>query len=695
MSNPAAEPASSPSSTPQPDSTPAAAPASVAAPIGHKDSSHGLMRSAGVVAFMTILSRFLGLWRFRILARLFGATYVADAFNFAFIAPNLTRRLFGEGALTSAFVPVFSEQVARSDHEGANRTGSILITKVTYWLSLGCLVVIAIAAGVRFLLPKVAPGLATPENLLLLDLFQWMLPYLIFINVACVLMAILNSLGHFWMPNFAPVLLNVMIIGACYFVVPHFGHVDEQRIWAVAFAVLIGGVLQLLIQFPPALSLGFRFRPMVDVNDPGYREVIANFKPVILLVGVFQANVLMDNIIAKTFIAGSGPVTYLNMGTSVYQMVWSIVALALATVSLPTLAKFWALSKKEDFYKTLLWGLRMAIFFTLPCTVGIMLLSDDIVRLLYGAGKFLENDAEPVRRTAGVALYSSLGLVFFSVNALLARALYAMKDMKTPTTTSAWSVLINIFFNMFFVVGGNVVASALHPLTQHPEEHHWVMNLLIGGLFALANIREGGIALASTISNGWQTWMLAKAVRARLDSNPATSTEKTYSTERFLKEAVGSALLSAVLGVGVYAWFSHQKDWEGFYGFFAAILVSIVPFWLTCRNYFSEMMKPELARQTEQSPQDVFGVPDNRWTEDQKFQYCIYSSIFASAIMGFVVWAMRDSLPPEGRTFGLVLQRAIVPVATGVGVYFMAASGLLSREYQEFKAVLFKRLRKS
>ena len=692
MSTPSADSARSPSPAPTPDSAAPAAAGTASPPISHADSSHGLMRSAGVVAFMTILSRFLGLWRFRILARMFGATYVADAFNFAFIAPNLTRRLFGEGALTSAFVPVFSEQVAKGEHEAANRTGSVLITKVTYWLSLGCVVVIALAAGMRFLLPRVAPSLATPENMLLLELFQWMLPYLIFINVACVLMAILNSLGHFWMPNFAPVLLNVMIIGACYFVVPHFGQQDYEKIWAVAFAVLIGGALQLLIQFPPALSLGFRFRPRVDANDPGYREVLSNFKPVILLVAVFQANVLMDNIIAKTFIAGSGPVTYLNMGTSVYQMVWSIVALALATVSLPTLAKFWALSKKEDFYKTLLWGLRMAIFFTLPCTVGIMLLSDDIVRLLYGTGKFLENDAEPVRRTAGVALYSSLGLVFFSVNALLARALYAMKDMKTPTTTSAWSVLINIFFNLFFVVGGNLVARALFPATQHPEEHHWMVNLVIGALFALANIREGGIALASTISNGWQTWMLAKAVRARLGDEPQTSTAKTYSTPRFLKEAFGSGLLSIVLGVGVYAWFSHQKEWEGFYGFFAAILVSIVPFWLTCRHYFSEMMKPELAKQTEQSAQDVFGVPDNRWTEDQKFQYCIYSSLFATAIMGFVVWAMRDSLPPEGRTFGLVLQRAIVPVATGVVVYFLAASGLLSREYLEFKAVLFKRL---
>src|SRR5476651_1604590 len=113
-------------------------------PDAHQERNDGLLRSASVVAVMTILSRVLGLWRFRILARMFGATYVADAFNFAFIAPNLTRRLFGEGALTSAFVPVFSEQVAKKQLDAASRTGSVLIIKVAQWLSLGCLVMIGI-----------------------------------------------------------------------------------------------------------------------------------------------------------------------------------------------------------------------------------------------------------------------------------------------------------------------------------------------------------------------------------------------------------------------------------------------------------------------------------------------------------------------------------------------------------------------
>ena len=667
-----------------------------AAPVsGDAARNHGLLKSAGVVAVMTILSRVLGLWRFRILARMFGASAVADAFNFAFVAPNLTRRLFGEGALTSAFVPVFSEQIAKDQHEAANRTGSILITKVTTWLSIGCLIVIGIAAFVRLLL--VHFHLGTPSDLLLLQLFQWMLPYLIFINVACILMAILNSLNHFWMPNFAPVLLNVFIIGACYFVAPHFGANNEDRIWAVAYAVLIGGAVQLLVQIPPALKLGFRFRPSIDTSDPGYRETIGNFKPVILLVAVFQANVLMDNIIAKVFIAGDGPVTYLNMGTSIYQMVWSIVALALATVSLPVLAKFWALGKKEDFHKTLLWGLRMAIFWTVPCTVGLMLMSDDIVRLLYGAGKFLENDAEPVRRTAGVAMFSSLGLVFFSVNALLARALYAMKDMRTPTTTSAQSVAINLVLNLVFVIGGNYLALAVEPqmkeMMKDPAQHHWVVNMLLSFAFSLGMIREGGIALASTISNGWQTWMLAKAVRRRLDEKAET---KDSPTTRFLGEMGVSALISIVIGVGVYQYCIHQKEWESFYGFFAAIIAGIGPFWWTCRQHFIRVLKPFEPKQPPDAPtHHVYNVPEEHWSEELKFQYAIFSSVAAAAMMGFVVWAMRDSLPPEGRTFGLVLQRTLIPIAAGAAVYFMAASGFLSREWDECKRMMANRLKRT
>lgn len=651
-----------------------------------------LLGAAAVVGVMTVLSRILGLWRFRLLGGIFGASEVADAFNFAFIFPNLTRRLFGEGALTSAFVPVFSDRLARNQHDAANKTASILICRLTFWLTAGCIAIIALAGIVRLILPSLAPEMASHGTLLLIQLFQWMLPYLIFINIACVVMGILNSMGHFLMPAFAPVLLNVAMIIACLYGLPS-GKAPEIQIWVVAYAVLVGGAAQLLIQFPAAYIRGFRFTPNFDTTDPGYREVIDNFKPVVLLIAVFQANVMMDNVIARYLIAGNGPVTYLNMGTSVYQMPWSIFSLALGTVLLPALARQWSLGKKDDFHKTLLDGLRMAFFLLLPCTVGIMLLSDDLVRLLYGTGRFLENDAEPVRRTAGVVMFSTFGLVFFGVNSILARALYATKDMKTPTTTSAQSVVINLGLNLVFVIGGNFLARAIYPLAHSDTPHPWFVTALLNAALGLGELRESGIALASTLSNAWQTWMLAKALRARvgLEQKPAES------TMAFLKEAGLGAVISSVVGIGIYQYFSNhtdargQKDWEGFYGFFAAALFGFTPFVLLCRNYFIGRLQSK-PKEHNPDPQDRYGVKSEHWSEDLKFQHSLYTAALASAVMGFVVWAMRDSLPPEGRTIYLVAQRSLVPIAAGVAVYMMAASGLVAREYDELKALVLKKV---
>ena len=255
-----------------------------AAPETPEEGSHAaghrkLLGAAALVGFMTVLSRILGLWRFRLLGGIFGASEVADAFNFAFIFPNLTRRLFGEGAMTSAFVPVFSDRLAKNQHDAANKTGSVLICQLSWWLTAGCVAMILLAGAVRLALPKLFPDQADHGTMLLIQLFQWMLPYLIFINVACVLMGILNSMGHFLMPAFAPVLLNVAMIAACLYALPYFGHTPEEQIWAVAYAVLIGGVAQLIVQFPPAFARGFRFVFSFDTTDPGYREVINNFKP--------------------------------------------------------------------------------------------------------------------------------------------------------------------------------------------------------------------------------------------------------------------------------------------------------------------------------------------------------------------------------------------------------------------------------
>ncbi len=663
-----------------------------------QDSGRSMIGSAFVVGLMTIISRLSGLWRFRVMGQFFGASRVADAFNFAFIFPNLTRRLFGEGLLTSVFVPVFSDRLAKGEKDAANRTASVLLIRLFYWLSLGCIACVGVSMGIRF-------GLASALNLnddqvLKFKLFEALLPYCVLINVAAVLMAILNSLNHFWMPAFAPVLLNVLVITACYFGLPLFGTTLESQIWAVAIAVLLGGAAQLFVQLPPAWSLGFKFTFTNDANDPGYREVMGNFMPVVAMVGVFQLNVMLDNLIAQAFIPGDGPVTYMNMGTSVYQMAWAIIALAIGVAALPTLSRQWAQDKKSEFHLTLTTALRYAVFASIPCTVGALLLSEDIVRFLYGTGKFLANNGEPVLRTSNVVFYSCLGLVFYSVNSILVRALYAMKDMKTPTTTLFHSVLLNLGLNLFFVLAGPRIAAALHdtavgwvtlppvdPSQYVPPPGPWVAMMRAFALDAynfvgeFGTMRESGIILASTISTAWQTWALAKAVRAKL----GTDSKPTFSGE-FVQQVLGVTLLSCVLGLGVYRYFAAKdKDSETLFAFAYGGAAMLAPMIFIGQDFCARRFKEVRTRLNlgENDPIPVSEIP-----ESVQLQHALFTAIGASAVMGLMVWAVRDSVPPEGRTMMQVAQRAVAPVVAGIIVYSIASSALVSREYDELMSMV-------
>jgi len=652
-----------------------------------------MIGSAFVVGLMTLISRLTGLWRFRVMGQFFGASQVADAFNFAFIFPNLTRRLFGEGLLTSVFVPVFSDRLAKGQKDAANRTASILLIRLFYWLSIACVACVAVSMGIRIALGSTLGF--TPDQLLKFKLFEALLPYCVLINVAAVLMAILNSLDHFWMPALAPVLLNVLIIAACYFGLPMFGTVPENQIWAVAIAVLIGGALQLFVQLPPALSLGFKFTATNDANDPGYREVMANFKPVVLMVGVFQANVMLDNLIAQWFIKGDGPVTYMNMGTSVYQMAWAMIALAIGVAALPLLSRHWAQDKKSDFETTLTTALRYAVFASIPCTVGALLLSDDIVRFLYGTGKFLARDGEPVHRTSGVVFYSCLGLVFYSVNSILVRALYAMKDMQTPTRTLFHSVLLNLGLNLFFVIAAPKIALALHDTAEgwvklSPDDGPASPFNAMVRLFkmdaymavgAFGNLRESGIILASTISTAWQTWALSKVVRQRLGQ----SSDSAFSKD-FTIKIIGTTLASMVLGLAVYRYYmAKDKDGETLFAFAFGVAAFLLPMIFIGQDFCAKRFN---AIRTKLGLGENDPIPNDSIPNSLQLQYALFTSLAAAAVMGIMVWAVRDSVPPAGRSAIQIAQRALAPVVAGVIVYCIASSSLVSREYDELTTMI-------
>lgn len=620
---------------------------------GERDSTDtserkDMIRSAGVVGFMTILSRILGLWRDRLMGAIFGATGINDAFQLAFILPNLTRRLFGEGALSAAFVPVFSERLATGRKEAANRTASVLLTRLASGLLLVCLILIAASLAARSLTDL-------PQQLdLTLRLSEIMLCYCVLINVAAVLMGVLNSLRHFAAPAFAPVLLNVSMIAACLWGLGLLGDTSDSQITVVALAVMAGGILQLLIMLPPAFTRGFRFRPCLDKTDEGYTEVMRGFAPVVVGVALFQINVLMDKVIAWVLIPEDGPVTMLAYGNRLIQLPWAVFSLALATAALPLLSRYWAEEKKDAFQSAVNTAVRNTLFLALPSSVGLCLLSTDLVRLFYGAGEFLQNDGEAVIRTGRVVALLALGLCFYSLNSILARALYATKDTRAPTRSAAFSVVVNLVLNLVFVLG--------------------------------TDLKEAGLALASAISGASQTLFMLRALLRK------TTMPDTKRMAAFAVFVGGAAAIGGLGAWWVYTSYGSSQDVEGFLAFAIAGAVSLAPLALAGKVYFSSQLKAlDIQMKASDEKDEKKSKP---WPGDLILYHSIYTTALSCMIMGLLVWAVRDSLPPGEHSFALVFQRGVVPVAAGVAVFLVAAGSVQSREYEEIKTAFARRMKK-
>jgi putative peptidoglycan lipid II flippase len=607
-----------------------------------KTDRRTMVRAAGVVSFMTIVSRIMGLWRDRLMAAAFGASWVNDAFQIAFLLPNITRRLFGEGALSSAFVPVFSERLATNRKEAAFRTASVLISRLAVGLTAVCLVLVAVSIGVRSF-----AGISEKVQLTL-QLAEVMLGYCVLINIAAGLMGILNSLGHFAAPAAAPVLLNVCMIGACLYGLDWLGTDVSSQIKVVAYAVMAGGVLQLFIVALPALAHGFRYSFSLDKSDEGYGEVMRNLAPVVFGVALFQINLLMDQLIARTFIPGDGSVTMLSYGNRLVQLPWALFSLSLATAALPLLSQHWAAQRLEAYADALSTAVRHTLFMAVPSAVGLCLLSKELVRLFYGTGEFMLNDGEAVIRTGRVVFFFSMGLVFYSLNAVLTRALYAAKDTRTPTNATVVAVVANFVLNLVFV-------------------------------FATP-LQEAGLALASAISGALQTLLLIRALAGHL---PASDRVRI---RRFVGMLFGGIVVGGLAAAAIYSILTGPKykdRMESFLAFIAAAVAASLPLWFLGRNFFVKELRPVTPDPPLNPDVHTYGVPDERWPRDLAFCHSLYTLILSSLIMGLLVWSVRESLPPEGRNAGLVFQRAIVPVAAGVMVFAMAASGFGSREYRE------------
>jgi putative peptidoglycan lipid II flippase len=392
-------------------------------------------------------------------AYFFGASksYAYDVFVVAFRIPNLLRDLFAEGALSSAFVTVFSDYLVKKDEKEAFRLSNLITTALV--VILGILVV----AGVIFAEPIVglfASGFKdTPEKFAdTVFLTRIMMPFILLIALAALSMGILNARGRFGVPALASSFFNLgSIMGGLVFAAlmtdpsnPITAIRDNPRdgIIGMAYGVLIGGLLQYVVQWPSLRRAGFRYRPRLSFSDPGVQRVFRLMGPAVIGAAAVQVNVLVNTNFA-TSIPGDGPVSWLNYAFRLMQFPIGVFGVAIATATLPAISRSAALEETTEFTATLASSLRLTLLLTIPSAVGLIVLGRPIIALIYEhGGVFTRSDTE---RTAAVLGFYAIGLAGYSAVKVLAPAFYALGDARTPMTVSVLMIVVNFIMNWVLV----------------------------------------------------------------------------------------------------------------------------------------------------------------------------------------------------------------------------------------------------
>ena len=444
------------------------------------DEKKSFLKSAKTVSLCTLLSRVLGLARDIVCASFFGTSLAWDAFVVAFKIPNLFRRLFGEGALSAAFIPVFTEYLETKGKKDAwalaNVTGTLL------FIILGGMVVLAEASF------SIIPTVFSVNHKweLVLNLLLVTFPYVLFICMVAFAMAILNSLKHFLMPALAPVALNVCWIIGVFLLAPVFGDTLDEKIFGVAVAILIGGVIQLAIQLPVLRNKGIIFKPSFYFAHPGLKRVFALMLPIIFGLAAVQINVLMDSFIAMAFakppggaenffIAGmaipypleTGAASVLYYGDRLIQFPLGVFGIAMATAVFPFFSTHAARKDWTSFTETLNQAIRVVLFIGIPASIGLILLRKPLVELFYERNAFT---AESTYRTASVIFFYAIGVWAYSASHVIIRAFYSMQDTRTPVKVGVGMVGLNLILNLtliwFLREGGLALATAISATVQ-------------------------------------------------------------------------------------------------------------------------------------------------------------------------------------------------------------------------------------
>jgi len=407
--------------------------------------SSKLARSAGVIGIATMTSRVLGIARETVLAAMFGAGATMDAFNVAFRVPNLLRDLFAEGAMTAAFVPTFTRALHQRGKAEAWRVGNLVLNALL--LVTGALVVIGI-----FLAGPVTRRLAGAYEgdqewlTLTATLTRIMLPFLPAIAIAVAMMGMLNSLRRFFIPALSPAMFNVATIGCAIAAVPLMPRLGLHPVIGLAIGTLLGGLGQILLQWPSLRKEGFRYQPILSFRDPDVKEILRLMGPGTLGVAAAPINVLVNTYLATS--QGVGPVSWLTYAFRLMYLPIGIFGVSVATAALPEMSRQAGENDLAGMRRSVSTALRLMLVLNVPATVGLMALSQPIVELLLEYRKFTDRDTVA---TAAALMFYAPGLLGYSAVKIISPAFYAMKDSRTPVTISLLAVATNLGLNLFLV----------------------------------------------------------------------------------------------------------------------------------------------------------------------------------------------------------------------------------------------------
>lgn len=482
-----------------------------------------LLSASGAAGTATLLSRILGFVRESAYAAFMGTGPVADAFFLAFQIPSLFRRLLGEGALSTAFIPVFKETERKEGEAAAFRVGLAFFWAVLIVSTALCMV----AAIVLTVLIHVSN--VDYYTHLMFRLMRVMLPYLPMVCVAAGFIGMLNARRHFFLPALGAAMLNIVMLLAIWLLAPLFGTELDQKIFGLAVGIVIAGLAQAGFQIPALTKEGFHFRWINPWQEPAVKTIARRMGPTVIGVAAFQLNTVLCQGFAYT--AGGEIVSSFNYAVRLMELPQGVVGVSLATVLLPELSALAADKKYPEFRSTLSEGLRQIVFLTLLPLVLLLTLAEPMVRLLFERGAF---QAVSTQRVALMLAFLTPGLMAFSINNILARAFYALGDTKTPMRISLAAMAVN----------------------------------LVAAFISISVFPRGGLAIANSISSAVNCVLLFYAIKR---AQPKFSLRAFQSP---VLKMIGGAVVAAVVAFALrLAW----TRWVGHANLFTKIGEVFVP----------------------------------------------------------------------------------------------------------------------